>query len=446
MNREMLRDIGLFMARPAADLVWVIVLTFVSTYGHVVLYEPWHTQLAEVCLAAVGLWALARMYGHASVLSLLLILASVGIVLMGYGGSLRAFGIFLGALWIIILAHIAAGEFVALATALYAAAPGPGQKITDTPVGKIFRTVESAIFWIVVVAVLYGIFAPYVPWQYAAILIVLLLVLAIGNAARETPSTEAFENMYKFLEHLALPLVIGLGVLAGLQFAGVVPNNDDLIKSVQKLLHPPDQCAIDRDASKQDIGQKLADNEAWRSKNALWLSVGSALAKEYFAQYESGQAMLMAKLRTADAKYEGCKTTAAKTSSGILTGTALVWFLGVCGIVIAFGSINKRKGLMEFAGGAAAIAVIVWFVWGTGIQVVVSWIPDWKNSPLKNTALPDLGYLFDPIGHPGWTTGTALVILGAIAGGLKRPQVFWLPTLVIAAGWVVYYLHIAKVV
>lgn len=76
------------------------------------------------------------------------------------------------------------------------------------------------------------------------------------------------------------------------------------------------QCQQVRDADKGDIAQKLATNTQWRVDNARWLAAGSALAQQYLAQYESGQAGLNAKLRVADAEYERCVGGFAKAPAG----------------------------------------------------------------------------------------------------------------------------------
>lgn len=76
------------------------------------------------------------------------------------------------------------------------------------------------------------------------------------------------------------------------------------------------QCKQVRDADKDDISQKLAKNIQWRVDNARWLATGTALAQQYLAQYESGQAGLNAKLRAADAEYERC-------TGGFVTNTVV---------------------------------------------------------------------------------------------------------------------------
>lgn len=60
----------------------------------------------------------------------------------------------------------------------------------------------------------------------------------------------------------------------------------------------------------KEFYDKRARNREWRAVNERWLAAGSALAQQYLAQYESGQAMLNEKLRAADPEYAQCVVAA----------------------------------------------------------------------------------------------------------------------------------------
>lgn len=358
--------------------------TIGASFGHLMIAPLGNVHVWKVLVALVVVvggaigwsWREFRMGWFINMVGLVLV------ALTGLNPTFRLLGPCVGALYVLASMLLIGGAASTGTIFGYGIAPGEAT-ITNAPSGKVFGIVMLVSFWLVLTVLGIGIATPFTEPLYVVGILGLAVLVIPGTLYLGIGKTTTRYALG--IASALLIVMVAAAVLDSLHTLGVLSQSP--AKALWKGATGPDACTQERDVSKKKIINDLQNNEEWRVKNALWLQAGSALAKEYFAKYESGQAGLNAKLRSADEAYERCKggfiarTVATSTvpsltepPSGWLHAILYEWHwaisIFVFPTILAFlltiftlGKILKSETAREYAKGLA-------FLWAILVMVL----------------------------------------------------------------------------
>lgn len=343
-----------------------------ASFGHLAIDDHivvWQVLLSLTVITGIviGFWRGFSAGWFINVVGLILV------ALTGLNPTFRLLGPGVGALYVLVSMLLIGGVMSTGTIFGYGVAPGEAT-ITNAPSGEVFGIVMLVTFWLVLTVLGVGIAAPFTEPLYIVAILGIALVVIPGSLYLGISKTA---TQYVFwIASALLIILVTVAILDALHTLKVIPQSP--AKALWKgVTH--DQCAIDRDATKSNLRQKLQNNEDWRIKNIKWIAAGSPLAKEYFARYESGQAMLNQQLMVADKEYERCKNIGRSGSSTVsLTEPSGGWIhailyewhwaisIFVLPTVLAFlltiftwGKILKNETTREYVKGLALLWAII---------------------------------------------------------------------------------------